>query len=122
MTTLKYHFFILHYQKAKETGTSPQLHFPTAQQQSGISPDAWKMTAAPTPSNQAQPQKPAVPSDDLLQLNAVFAAPVPQQSASAAFSSSSAFPPSQAFGAPQPAPSGFGSSPPGPWGGSSGGM
>ena len=72
-----------------------------------------------------EPAEPALapkgsPSDDLLQLNAVFSAPV-QQSSSTAFSQSSSFPPSQAFPAAHgfgqaPAPNGFSMPQAGTWG------
>ena len=80
------------------------------------------MGGASPPRVQTQVPKSAAPSDDLLQLNAAFAPPLQQQTTNTTFSASSAFPPSQAFGATQPAPSGFGPSPPGPWGGPSGGL
>ena len=71
--------------------------------------------AAPVPTQPLQSSKPISPSDDLLQLDAAFGAPLPQQpSASTAFSSSPAFPPSQPFPPmQQTAPVGFS---PSPWG------
>ena len=72
-----------------------------------------------------EPAQPAVapqvsPSNDLLQLNAAFAA-APSLPSSAAFSPSHPFPPSQGFPAaqgfgPGSASNGFGASQAGPWG------
>ena len=75
-------------------------------------PQKWESLGEPA---EPKPAAKVSPSDDLLQLNTVFSAPLQQSSSAAAFSQSPSFPPSQAF----PAAEGFGQAPPqaGPWGG-----
>ena len=116
-------------QKARETGQSlttvqAQLFQPQPKPQQQM----WESLTETPPT---QPVQSKAASDDLLQLNAAFTAPL-QQPASLpvfsapvqqvpAFSPSSAFPPSPPFPAAQPfgqtaAPAGFGAAQAGLWG------
>lgn len=105
------------FKKAKDSGTQIQVPPAQAATQSPGQPKQWELLG--------EPAQPAVaplgsPSDDLLQLNAAFAAP-PSLSNSAAFSQSPSFPPSQGFSAaqgfgPGSVPNGFGAPQAGLWG------
>ncbi|PFX34652.1 phosphatidylinositol-binding clathrin assembly protein LAP-like [Stylophora pistillata] len=105
------------FKKAKDSGTQIQVPPAQAATQSPGQPKQWELLG--------EPAQPAVaplgsPSDDLLQLNAAFAAP-PSLSNSAAFSQSPSFPPSQGFSAaqgfgPGSVPNGFGAPQGGLWG------
>lgn len=101
-TDANLHFVLFFLQKAKESGTSVQI--PPAQPPAQSSqPQQWEPLGEPS---EPKPAPKGSPSDDLLQLNAMFSAPL-QQSSSTAFSQSPSFPPSQAF----PAAQGFGQAP-----------
>ena len=98
-------------QKAKETGTAVQPPQQTPPQTAtGWEPLTELAASRPAPA--------AAPSDDLLQLNAVFSAPIQQQDNPPAFSQSAMFP-SSAFGQ-APVPGGFVAPHATSWGGSTG--
>lgn len=105
------------FKKAKDSGTQIQVPPVQAATQPPGQPKQWELLGEP-----AQPAvAPQVsPSNDLLQLNAAFAA-APSLPSSAAFSPSHPFPPSQGFPAaqgfgPGSASNGFGAPQAGPWG------